>query len=560
MADDDFLDLAVRYLDGLLSQAEFQHLAERLAADPARRQAFVQLCLQAQTIREDLQATAEAPPAAPPQPSRRRWLGGGLAGAAAVLLAVSVGWWLARPEPVVARIIELDGTAEVGDGGEAVAAAVGRELCAGETLRTVGENSTVAVEYLDRTRLELGGETHVELSAATPAKVVRLVAGRLAADVTPQPDGQPLQLHTPQAAVIVRGTRFSTRTDGQRTRVAVDEGAVELQRPADAAPTMVHAGTVAVAAADAPITLTPLASIPVRPAGEVRIGWVWGAFAFDPVKNMLVTEDRGWVEEREPASLRVRASFDGGQPVLRDLGLGRNGVLAAIGGGQPLLWDRATGQLLRRFEAQRDGIINLALAPDGQRLAASYKRTKQIPDSLLVWSAGGELLHRLTPEGGSAQGVAFSPDSRLLACGTEHGAVAVWDAATGRLVRSLLLSGQQRAHVPAVAFSPDGRWLAAGGLDRTVRLWDTATWQPGLELAGLEQGVASIAFAPKQPWLAVGFADGWVRLFHRADGRELAQLHVTSRHVRVVGFSADGGTLAATGVMYRVKTWRIGEP
>ena len=559
MADEAFTDLVLRYLDGLIGADEFARLGAALADAAAKRAAFVQLCLQAQAVSEALQSAEQN--AAPPSSSRRRWLGGGLAGAAAVLLALSVGWWLTgRAAAVMGCIVELDGAAEVIGADGVVPATVGQELRAGDRLRTVGAESAAALEYLDRTRLELSGETDVHLTTALPAKIVRLAAGRLAAEVPPQPAGQPLELRTPQVAVVVRGTRFSMRTDGSQTRVAVEEGRVELQRPADAAAVVVEAGTVAVAAADAPVTLQPLATIPVQFAGEFKISYVWGAFVFDPVKNVLVSEEKGWIEERDPQSLRVRASVDARQPALRNLALGADGTLAAVSAGQPTVWTRATGQLLRRFDSGRESVNALALAPDGQRVAATCKRDKAHPDSLLVWAATGELLYRRAPESGPAQAVAFSPDNRLLAVGTEHGGVQVLDAAAGRTLRSLPLDGQQRAVVGAVSFSPDGKWLAAGGMGRVVRLWDVGTWQPGLELLSLEKGAVSIAFAPRQPWVAVGFADGWVRLYHRADGRELAQIRVTSREVRVVGFSPDGGTLAATGVMHRVKTWRIGEP
>jgi WD40 repeat protein len=70
--------------------------------------------------------------------------------------------------------------------------------------------------------------------------------------------------------------------------------------------------------------------------------------------------------------------------------------------------------------------------------------------------------------------VAFSPDGRLLASGSDDQTVKLWDVETGQEVRTL------RGHnggVWSVAFSPDGRLLASGSGDGTVKLWDVATGQ-----------------------------------------------------------------------------------
>lgn len=80
---------------------------------------------------------------------------------------------------------------------------------------------------------------------------------------------------------------------------------------------------------------------------------------------------------------------------------------------------------------------------------------------------------------GQIRWVAFSSDSRTLACVTIDRIVQVWDTVEGELRRTLL--GFET--IPGtVAFSGDGRWLVVasqGMRPLEVRVWDAVTGKPG---------------------------------------------------------------------------------
>ena len=138
---------------------------------------------------------------------------------------------------------------------------------------------------------------------------------------------------------------------------------------------------------------------------------------------------------------------------------------------------------------------------------------------------------------GTVTSVAFSPDGKTLATGSDDGTVRLWDVATGKQIATLTghtgrsprwrsartarpWPRRQRRHRPAVgrghrlrsshphrhtgpvtsvAFSPDGKTLATGNADGTVRVWDVATagqiaaltgpaGPPGRHLGGVQPG------------------------------------------------------------------------
>jgi transcriptional regulator with XRE-family HTH domain len=186
-------------------------------------------------------------------------------------------------------------------------------------------------------------------------------------------------------------------------------------------------------------------------------------------------------------------------------------------------------------------VYSVAFSPDGKTLAAGSD-----DGSIRSWDLATRQPRRPVTATGSVYSVAFSPDGKSLAAGSNDGSVRLWDVATSQQAGGALTAHTSR--VDSVAFSRDGKTLAAGSDDGRVRLWDLATHRPiGGPLSNGHTSVNSVAFSRDGKTLAAGSDDGRVRLWDLATHQQVATpvINGPGGPVTSVAFSPDGKTLAA---------------
>ena len=139
-------------------------------------------------------------------------------------------------------------------------------------------------------------------------------------------------------------------------------------------------------------------------------------------------------------------------------------------------------------------------------------------------------------------GVSWSPDGRRLATPSDDHTIKLWDANTGREVRTL--RGHD-AEVWNAAWRPDGRRLASAGNDGTVRVWDPDTGRELRRLRTYTSWRGQVSWSPDGRRLACPGRDNVIRLFDAETGREVAALGGHAANIYMAEWSPDGRRLAS---------------
>ncbi len=199
---------------------------------------------------------------------------------------------------------------------------------------------------------------------------------------------------------------------------------------------------------------------------------------FDPSGTMLAASDgAGYMTlwqlresaEYEKDTLSLIARF---RMPAYDLAFSPDGSLLALACTDPVvrLFDVATRKIVAALHGHESPISAVAFSHDGLRLASAGSTDGTVN----IWDVERHtLLLSLRRGAADATDVAFSPDSKLIV--SSNGArfdsrpflsmeypdeqVRIWDAASGKLIRSFRVGGDRAT---SVDLSPDGQRIAVG--------------------------------------------------------------------------------------------------
>lgn len=180
-----------------------------------------------------------------------------------------------------------------------------------------------------------------------------------------------------------------------------------------------------------------------------------------------------------------------------------------------LLWDSHSGAHLGMIGAHADPVTAVAVAAD-KTIAVGARDTM-----VRMLRAQPYRVTMLAGHVAAVGGLAFTPDSTLLASAADDNTVRTWNATDGTS-RDVLRG--HKAAVSSVAISADGTLLASGARDGTLRVVDPRT---GVLLFKRRHrpAIESVAFSADNQLLATGGVDGTIDV-----GPPRGPARITFRH------------------------------
>jgi WD40 repeat protein len=239
---------------------------------------------------------------------------------------------------------------------------------------------------------------------------------------------------------------------------------------------------------------------------------------------------------------------------IRAMGVSEDGRFLVTGSQDKTLrvWNLLRNRCLKTIPLPSEGgqqgsVFALDLAPDGRVAAVGGWMGAKPGDLsmgqiLLVTIPEGRLITTLKHASSPVYALAFSPDGRLLASGSEDGVVRIWNVEQGLLVHSF--SGHEGI-VRSLAWI-DSRRLVSGGGDGRIVAWGLDAGGNIGVLDGHTDQVACLAVAPGGKILVSGGYDRSVREWDLTAMRFIRQITVEEVPVLSLSFNQTGSELLMT--------------
>jgi WD40 repeat protein len=148
-------------------------------------------------------------------------------------------------------------------------------------------------------------------------------------------------------------------------------------------------------------------------------------------------------------------------------------IVSGSGDNTIKIWRLQDGKLLRTLKGHQSWVRSLAISPDGKTLVSGGGDNKVFgqggDNTIKIWRLqDGKLLSTFSGHSDGVISLAIFPDGQTLVSASEDNTIKVWRLQDRQLLHTL---SSHKGRVTSLAISPDGQTLVSGSWDNTIKVW-----------------------------------------------------------------------------------------
>lgn len=221
------------------------------------------------------------------------------------------------------------------------------------------------------------------------------------------------------------------------------------------------------------------------------------------------------------------------------------------------LWDVATGKELDTISGHTAGVSSVAYQSKAAVISGSADKSVLIQSIQPVWSLVAQLgadakdstKVGASPISSRALCLDFSPDGKILAVGggdpSRSGQVLLWDVATGKVIREI--KNPHSDTVLGLRFSPTGKSLLSGAADKFVKIFDATTGKFVKSFEGHTHHVLDVSWKADESTIVSSGADNVIKVWNIETGEQKRTIKGYSKQVTSISFIGLGANIVSGG-------------